>query len=102
MSSGYRYEPTPDRPGVVGLAVVGCGTSSASNKAAAGEVCKVDEECASASCLDFGLSLADGGCSLTLRSCSKSCSVDADCASLGPKFKCFIGCGGAHSCGGVP
>ena len=80
-------------------ALVGLGcTSSAAREG--GTTCIADSDCNSGSCLEIGVFDGDGGsCRIGGKACSKVCSIDSDCASLGASFKCFEGCGDAKSCG---
>ena len=81
------------------LGAVAC--SSTSNTKEASATCTANSECASGECLDFAI-VNDGGCTSVGKACSKTCLADPDCATLGPKFKCFAGCGAAKSCGATP
>ncbi len=74
--------------------------SSLSLPLPAGAVCNADADCASGlMCLDFATVASDGGCTVVGKGCSKSCTTDADCTSLGAKFMCFAACGGTRTCG---
>ena len=81
------------------VAVVAC--SSANNTKEASATCSSNSECASGECLAFVI-VNDGGCTSVGKACSKTCLTDPDCAPLGPKFKCFAGCGATKSCGATP
>ncbi|MEO6419067.1 MAG: hypothetical protein ABIP39_06655 [Polyangiaceae bacterium] len=84
---------------LVATALVGLGCSSSAAHAG-GATCSVDSDCNSGSCLELGVFDGDGGsCRNAGKACSKACSIDGDCASLGANFKCFEGCGAAKSCG---
>ncbi len=82
------------------LAAVAAACSSTSSQPA-GATCSSNSECASGECLDLAV-VSDGGCTSVGKACSKTCLTDTDCASLGPKFKCFDGCAGTKSCGATP
>lgn len=61
-----------------------------------GEFCSDSAECGNGtSCIPSGgREIVDGGlgCSETKRLCSKTCSTDADCASLGAGHICVSDC----------
>jgi hypothetical protein len=81
-------------PGLVFLPA--CSSTSLKS---AGIACSSDSECAAGlSCGALG-SFSDGGCTPAAKACSKSCTLDSDCAPLGSTFKCFAACDGTHSCG---
>jgi len=68
----------------------------------AGTSCTSDGDCAAGlNCLGLGVA-SDGGCSTAISACSKTCQTDADCVSVGAKFRCFAGCGTPSSCGQTP
>ncbi len=75
--------------------------NSSSSTRAAGEGCSSSSDCgAGLSCLSLAVTPLGGVCSSPGMACSKSCNnTDADCASLGPKFKCFAGCDASFYCG---
>jgi hypothetical protein len=81
------------------LAAAACSSSTSGKPASA--TCSSGSECTSGECLDLAV-VGDGGCSSVGKACSKTCLTDPDCASLGPKFKCFDGCAGTKSCGATP
>jgi len=77
------------------FALVACGTSSLP----AGAECHDTSECdPDLSCLDLA-QFAGSACTVVGKACSKTCTGDAGCASLGTGFKCFAGCGSAMTCG---
>ena len=85
---------------MIALAVA-CSSPTASKPASA--ECASSGECASGlACLTLATFAADGGCGAGPQICSKTCTVDGDCASLGAKFKCFAGCNGPGTCGATP
>ena len=58
----------------------------------AGAVCKATLDCeAELSCLDLG-QFNGTACTVIGKSCTKTCTDDAGCASLGTNFKCFATC----------
>jgi len=64
-----------------------------------GTLCAADAECgAGLSCVGFG-AFSDAGCTTMVKACSKQCTLDTDCVSLGPTYKCFLACDGTRSCG---
>lgn len=64
-----------------------------------GTLCTSDAECgAGLSCVGFG-AFSDAGCTTMVKACSKQCTLDADCVSLGATYKCFLACDGTRSCG---
>jgi hypothetical protein len=86
-------------PAVLFIATLltGCSTSPVGSNGA-GEVCGSTSECATGSCLGLAVYPPDGGaCSVAAMACSKTCSDDIDCASLGTSIKCFDGCPGGQS-----
>lgn len=75
--------------------LVGCGTSASP----AGAVCSQSSECdANLMCLDLA-QFSGSACTVVGKTCSKTCSTDPDCASLGSNFRCFAGCGSDKTCG---
>lgn len=65
----------------------------------AGTVCGSDSDCG-AGLLCFGLgTFTDAGCTTLAKSCSKRCSLDSDCSSLGANFKCLVACDATRACG---
>jgi len=65
----------------------------------AGTLCSSDSDCgAGLACLGYG-AFSDAGCTTSAMACSKPCTFDSDCASLGARYKCFLACGGTRSCG---
>jgi hypothetical protein len=66
-----------------------------------GASCDFDGDCTSGACLELAV-FGDGGCTTPGKACSKICMADADCASLGAKYKCFAGCGPGKYCGATP
>jgi len=80
------------------VAAVSACSSSTSLKSA-GTSCSSDGECAAGlSCLPLGV-FSDAGCMTAAKACSKTCSLDSDCAPLGTSYKCFAACDGTRSCG---
>jgi len=78
------------------LALVAC---SSSTLKAAGTACSSDSDCAAGlSCLALS-AVTDAGCTNLAKACSKTCTINSDCASLGSNFTCFGNCGGSRSCG---
>lgn len=77
--------------------------SSSSSQGSASTTCSTNADCNSGlSCVGFAV-FTDGGCTTQGKACSKACTSDTDCASLGPKYKCFSGCPGAPMfCGATP
>ena len=82
--------------------IAGC---SPAKKAAT--VCTEDDCAAGLSCIagDSTINLENGTCTATpasFKTCTKTCTTDADCAGLTAEvagtFKCF-GCPGAATCG---
>jgi hypothetical protein len=68
----------------------------------AGTSCSSDNDCAAGlSCIGLAAP-SDAGCTSVAYACSKRCRVDADCAAVGPKFRCFADCGTANTCGQTP
>src|SRR5262249_12655874 len=87
----------------IALLVATAPACSSSGDLPASAECTAEGDCASGlSCVPLATFSPDGGCSAGLKACSKTCTVDADCASLGAKFKCFAGCGGPSTCGQTP
>lgn len=69
--------------------------SSSSSAGAASTVCKTNADCASGlTCIPLA-TFGDGGCDQSSKTCSKTCTTDTDCASLGKSYKCFTGCPGS-------
>jgi hypothetical protein len=65
----------------------------------AGTACNADSDCAAGlSCRALG-SFTDAGCTTGAKACTKPCTIDTDCASLGGNFKCFAACDGSRACG---
>ncbi len=63
-----------------------------------GAVCKQTSDCESdLMCLDVA-QFSGSTCTVVGKSCSKVCTIDTDCASLGANFKCFAGCGADKTC----
>lgn len=81
---------------VLVMVVLGaCGTSPLP----AGAVCKQTGDCeADLTCLDVG-QFSGSACTVVGKTCSKTCSTNADCAALGSSFMCFAGCGSDMVCG---
>jgi hypothetical protein len=83
--------------GVLLAAALGCSSSSLKP---AGTACNSDSECAAGlSCASLVGTIDDGGCTAIVKACSKMCTLDSDCAPLGPSFKCFVTCDGIRACG---
>ncbi len=81
---------------VVVAAVLGC---SSPPLKVAGTACNADSDCAAGlSCLALG-AFTDAGCTTGAKACTKPCTIDTDCASLGGSFKCFANCSGSRACG---
>ncbi len=75
--------------------VAACGTS----QLPAGAQCTATADCdTDLSCLDLA-QFSGSACSVIGKTCSKVCTDDGGCASLGSSFKCFAGCGSAMTCG---
>ena len=65
----------------------------------AGTACSSDSDCAAGlSCLPLS-AVTDAGCMTLAKACSKTCTINTDCASLGSNFTCFGNCGGSRACG---
>ncbi len=83
------------------LVFVALACTSACGKRPIGEYCTVNDECAqNLSCVQTGgHEIINGqlGCNTMKRLCSKPCSSDADCASLGSGLICLTDCA-AGSC----
>jgi len=76
------------------LVLVACATSPLPP----GAVCKQTADCESdLMCLDVA-QFSGATCTVVGKSCSKVCTGDGDCASLGANFKCFAGCGADKTC----
>src|SRR5689334_9273476 len=88
---------------VLTIAPLTAACTSSTSAGGAGTVCATNSDCASGlTCQPLAL-FADGGCSSAGNECSRTCVTDPDCASLGPKYRCFEGCpGGPKTCGAVP
>lgn len=72
---------------------------SGSSLRPAGTSCSTDGDCAAGLvCLGLGM-FTEAGCTSTAKACTKSCLMDSDCVSVGPKFKCFADCSGSNTCG---
>jgi hypothetical protein len=72
---------------------------SSSTLKPAGDACSSDSECAAGlSCLALP-AVTDAGCTTLAKACSKACTINSDCASLGSNFTCFGNCGGSRACG---
>lgn len=70
-----------------------------------GGVCTADSECGEGlGCLDFDVHPQDAGCVTKMKTCSKACTTDADCAGLRPgsNVRCATGCGVAQFCVSLP
>jgi hypothetical protein len=81
------------------LAVLLLFACSSATLKSAGTACSADSECAAGlSCLALG-AFTDAGCTTAAKACSKSCTIDSDCAALGSNYKCFADCSGSHACG---
>jgi hypothetical protein len=81
---------------VIAIAALGgCGTTALP----AGAVCKQTADCeADLMCLDIA-QINGTTCTVVGKACSVVCLDDMGCAMLGPKFKCFAGCGTDKFCG---
>ena len=80
---------------LVVVVLAACGTSPLP----AGAVCKQTSDCETdLSCLDVA-QFSGSACTVVGKACSKTCSTDPDCASLGSSFRCFAGCGSDKTCG---
>jgi hypothetical protein len=79
------------------LALVACSSTTLKS---AGTACSSDSECAAGlSCLPLA-AVTDAGCTTLAKACSKNCTVNSDCTSLGSTFTCFGNCdGGSRACG---
>jgi hypothetical protein len=72
---------------------------SSSTLEPAGTACNSDSECAAGlSCLALA-AVTDAGCTNLAKACSKACTINSDCASLGSNFTCFGNCGSSRACG---
>jgi hypothetical protein len=72
---------------------------SSSTLKQAGTACSSDSDCAAGlSCLALS-AVTDAGCTNLAKVCSKPCTINSDCASLGSTFTCFGNCGGSRACG---
>ena len=81
------------------LLLLGVAACSSPPLKSAGTLCHGNGECgAGLSCLVIG-AYTDAGCSAATSACSRTCTLDADCAPLGAAFKCFAACDGTRSCG---
>lgn len=81
--------------GLPWLVVIACSSNSLHP---AGTACTSDSECAAGlTCVGLG-AFTDAGCTTAAMACSKSCTLDTDCAALGSTYKCFAACDGSHSC----
>jgi len=77
-------------------ALLACGSTPLRSE---GTACSTDSDCgAGLSCVGFG-AFSDAGCTTSAKACSRACAIDADCAPLGPAYKCFLACDGSGSCG---
>ncbi len=88
-------------PALLLLWLAACSSSSSPGAASTG--CKTSSDCGSGlSCIGFA-TFSDAGCTQGQKACSKTCSSDTDCASLGANYKCFSGCPGSPMfCGATP
>jgi hypothetical protein len=78
------------------LTIVACGSKPLKSAAVA---CASDSECAAGlSCLPLG-AFTDAGCTTAAKACSRTCTIDSDCAPLGSTYKCFADCSGSYACG---
>lgn len=86
---------------VVLIVLPACGSSAAPGAASTG--CKTNTDCGSGlSCIGFA-TFTDAGCTESTKACSKTCTSDTDCTSLGAKYKCFSSCPGSPKfCGATP
>ena len=76
-------------------ALAACGTSSLP----AGAQCSQTSECdTDLMCLDLA-QFTGSACSVVGKTCTKVCTGDPGCTSLGSNFKCFAGCGSDMTCG---
>jgi hypothetical protein len=72
---------------------------SSSPLKSAGTSCSADSDCAAGlSCLALS-AVTDAGCTSLAKACSKACTVNSDCASLGSNYTCFGNCGSTRACG---
>ncbi len=68
---------------------------SSSSPGAASTRCSQNSDCSNGlTCIPLA-TFADGGCDQKSKACSKTCTTDGDCASLGAGYKCFSGCSGS-------
>jgi hypothetical protein len=82
---------------VIALVTAACSTGPLP----AGAVCDQAADCESTlSCLDIA-QINGTTCTVVGKTCSITCSVDGDCATLGTNFRCFAGCGVDKVCGEV-
>lgn len=76
-------------------ALAACGTSSLP----AGAQCSQTSDCdTDLMCLDLA-QFTGSACSVVGKTCTKVCTGDPACTSLGSNFKCFAGCGSDMTCG---
>lgn len=73
----------------VGFLVVSCAATSGTGRGF-GDSCDSDYQCSSG--LMCKSSILNGICA-TGKTCTKTCSLDADCQSASLKSRCVIGCG---------
>jgi hypothetical protein len=87
---------------VASMCVLGSGIACSGSLLPAASGCSSDSECAAGlSCLALA-SISDAGCTAIAFACSKTCRVNDDCTAVGPRFKCFMACGGMGTCGQTP
>jgi hypothetical protein len=76
------------------LLISGC----ADSPLPAGAVCKATADCdTDLMCLDVA-QFSGTACTVVGKSCSKTCTDDPSCASLGANFRCFATCTADKAC----
>ena len=80
------------------IAVLGAACGGVGASLPAGASCASSDACAGGlTCLDVA-QVNGATCTVVGKSCSKVCTGDGDCATLGASFKCFAGCGTDKTC----